>query len=180
MAKLSKDEKYAKRQSRKAAKQAEKERRQDRNDARRASRKELKFSHSARKARTDRVTIRQENRTERVASRQHAKEVKFEQKSESDQAAYNNGMDPNKWKADLGIAGIGAVDHLGSTAMEVFGGRGGRRDRNQTDAEKSADELFNDTVTGKRKPPIGLIIGIVIGVLALIGSMALIFKRKKR
>ena len=134
---------------------------------------------------TERVHARQDRWTENVRNRTHAREVKFQEKGESDRTAYENGMDPNEWKGNAIIAGIGGATQLGSKAMEVFGGRMGRRDRsNMTDAELAAemspDEIMNNRGVGA-PPKSGIIIAAVVGIgLAIIGVFTLIFKPRKR
>lgn len=167
--------------ARKSRKQAEKERRQDRNDARRANRKQQKFDHSLRKAKNDRIQIRNDRWEANVAARQHAKEVKFEQKGASDTAAYENGIDPNKWKGDAIEAGIGGAVSLGNTAMEVFGGRGGRRDQNGDALTNEEIAMQTGIPSNGKKPPVGIIVAIIGGLIVIVVVVyKFLFKKGKR
>ena len=170
----SRAERQAARQSRREKRRAEKERRQDRNDARRAARKEARYQHSMKAERTRRQAQRQENRNERVRLRQEGRTERVSERQESQRTAYENGIDPNEWKGNAIMGAEKAVSELGSTAMEVFGGRKGRRDKEYSDSTP------DENTQGNPQKKTGLMIGIVAGVGLLIAALFMMLTGKKK
>ena len=90
-------------------------RRSERVAARRAARRDSKTAKkdARRQARLDRASNRQDNRTTRRLAGE-----------ETEQTAYQSGMDPNAFKADMVGSYTSMVGDLGSAAIGAYAGKG--------------------------------------------------------
>lgn len=168
----------ARREERFKRREERKDKRLERQLKRRQQRIDFKLSKQTNRlgARENRISLRQSGRTDRVNIRNNRMienvRTRNEEKTKRHEAAYEAGMDPNSGM----IAGFGMGSQIAKSGAEVFSniyGKGGFS--NLLD-----DNLELPTDTGGSKPQTGLIVGLVIGAVALVGGVLALFTGKKK
>lgn len=165
-----------KRKARRQEREDRRARNKDRRNARRMARRQQKFDFKLSKIQarqqghTDRVRTRVEGRVEKVKARQEGKTERVSRRMQAKEKAYEMGIDPDAWKAD--IAGS-AADAVGSVAS-IFGGK---KKQNMPDFPPMGDipeAVESDSVGGMN--PLIFIIGLPVLIL---GAMFFFLKPKK-